>query len=116
LPADVDDDQNSLKVIRMGDESDGSALEQELNMMRVYDEFDDCRHLVDEVFDHARRNRVRTKWVETALEMAYADYALQKGGMGGGPDYGDRLRGMKVEAIGKARAYVTEWVQDRKTR
>ncbi|MBW2964241.1 hypothetical protein KY363_02170 [Candidatus Woesearchaeota archaeon] len=90
---------------------EGSELEKALNIQRMYEEFDDCRHLVEDVFDYGRQNRVRSYHMETALDLAYGDYLGRVArSRNRSPE---NIRRMKVDAITQAREYLEKMVADR---
>jgi hypothetical protein len=99
-----------------GDEEnklDDIELEKQLGIMCMYDEFDDCRHLVEEVFECGNKQRLRSFHMEVAIELAYTDYLDQKRLLKQGPGYDDQLRRIKVDVLTIAKEYVAGMATDR---
>jgi hypothetical protein len=73
--------------------------------MRMYEEFEGCDHLVEELYDYARKHRLGEESVEHEVMQAYHqqkdayDALLEKGGRG----YEEKLRALNVRVFTNAR-------------
>lgn len=102
----------SLEGDTMRGQLEGSDLERALSIQRMYEEFDDCRHLIADVFDYGRNNGVRSYHMEVALELAYSDYLDKMSHMPKSRRSDEAVRRLKVGALTQARDYLADMVNE----